>query len=73
MKKLLCWALGHKLTIRKHIRGDIEHGVRLISCPRCNGRFIMSDEHRAFLRYDDDERFIADLLKVYPQLTKADL
>jgi hypothetical protein len=28
----------------------------------------MSDEHKAFLRYDNDESFKADLKRMYPEL-----
>ena len=75
MKSLLCLILGHKLVIKKHIRGNIKHGTRLLFCSRCKHKFIMNDEYEAFLCYDNDSRFMADLLRIYAAdgLTAKDL
>jgi hypothetical protein len=34
----------------------------------CRCRWVMSDAHRAFLRYDNDPKFLADLQRMYPQV-----
>ena len=64
MNKLICIIFGHKLHILKHLRGDINHGVRTIYCPRCKNYFIMSDDHHAFLEIKG-ANFISDLKRLY--------
>ena len=46
-------------------RGTLEHGVKFIHCERCGRRYAMNDAHQAFLRYDNDERFIDGLCSLY--------
>lgn len=65
MFNFLCFIFGHKLKVRKHISGNIRHGVRLLLCSRCQHRFIMSDAHMAFIRYDNDGEFTEDMLIMY--------
>lgn len=60
-----CWFGKHKLRIVEHIKGDRKWGVRIMTCEGCHHYFIMSDEHRAFLRYDNDLQFQDDIKLVY--------
>lgn len=51
-------------------RGTLQHGVKFIRCKRCGRRYVMSDAHRAFMRYDNDEQFIRGLCETY-QIERA--
>jgi len=47
--------------------------ARLVRCVCCDKRWVMSDNHRAFLRYDNDPIFKSDLLEMYPELQGMDI
>ena len=66
--KLACLLFGHKYDYI-----EFRSGRRLVRCYECDKRWIMSDEHKAFLRYDNDERFKKDLKIMYPELNGLDI
>ena len=68
LKQLYCWWFEHDFE-----RYDVKGYVRLLRCKRCDQRFIMSDNHQAFLRYDNDESFKTDIKRMYPQLENVDI
>ena len=72
---ILCWIFGHRLFVVKHIKGDHMHQtwVALFGCHRCKKRYIMSEPHEAFLRYDNDVEFAADILTMYGEVSETDL
>lgn len=52
---------------------EVTDSVRLVECKRCKNRYAMSDEHKAFLRYDNDKAFKEDLKCLYPKLEGLDI
>ncbi len=64
-QKFKCWFGMHTLRIVEHIRGNRKWGVRIVVCDVGNHCFIMSEEHRAFLRYDNDIQFQKDIKFMY--------
>lgn len=75
MRRLICFLLRHRFVVHKHITGDHDTQTwrALLRCRRCQGLFVMSEPHQAFLRYDNDPQLRADLLRIYPQLSVHDL
>lgn len=67
MSEMFCFLIGHKYDIELQFAGH-SGAVRIVSCKRCNKRWIMSDAHKAFLRYDNDPTMIEDLKEIYPQV-----
>lgn len=70
-----CGLRFHKLKLHKHIKGSHEamNWRALLVCERCGSRFVMSEQHQAFVRYDDDPDLQRSLLVIYPELTANDL
>jgi len=60
---LACLLFGHRYETY-----EFRDYARLVRCTCCDKRWAMSDKHQAFLRYDNDPTFKADLLIVYPEL-----
>ncbi len=72
VKRFVIW-LGCLLFKHDYETYEYRRGRRLVRCCRCDKRWAMSDEHRAFLRYDNDEPFKADLKRMYPELKNLDI
>jgi hypothetical protein len=68
----LCWLYEHVMHVDREFKGH-SGLVRLVHCCKCPARFVMSDAHQAFLRYDKDAQFKRDLLVIYPNLHESDL
>jgi len=56
----------------RHLRGDIKHGDRILWCPRCSRRYVMSDTHQAVICYSDDPTLEKHLAFIY-QISVGDL
>lgn len=65
---LLCYLGFHRLFVFNQFRPY----VRIVHCRRCSRKWIMSDEHRSFLRFDNDPKFTKDMLFVYEGELNAD-
>lgn len=71
-KRLVIWLLcQYRHDYKKPF--EFRKGVRLVECKRCKKRFAMNDEHKAFLRYDNDESFKHALVRIYPELEGLDI
>lgn len=68
MLRLLCLIFGHIYTVDLRFSGHNGGDVKLLSCERCQCRWIMSDDHQAFLRYDNDPTFRDDIRRMYPKV-----
>jgi hypothetical protein len=66
---IICFIFDHKYVKPFEFRKN----KRLVSCSRCKARFAMNDEHKAFLRYDNDEAFKTGLKRMYPELKDLDI
>jgi hypothetical protein len=66
LRGLRCLFWFHKLKLQRHIKGNHDEltWIAAFTCQRCGCRFIMSDEHQAFLRYDNDGEFKADITRI---------
>lgn len=61
MRKLLCFLFGHKYYYVKRL----SYTSRKISCGRCNKMFVMNDDARAILPWDDDFEKIYKMLEEF--------
>lgn len=68
MKVFLCWIFGHKITSELEWTGANGGKVRIVTCDSCPCRWVMSDHHKAFLRYDNDPTFAEDVKSLYPNV-----
>lgn len=75
LKGWRCAFFFHKLKVQKHIKGSHPAGdwVATLCCRRCGARFIMSERHQAFLRYDNDPIFKTDIIRMYPTVRMEEL
>lgn len=63
--RLLCWIFGHKLNVLLKITPITTGLVCAVECLRCERHYIFSEEHKVFLRYDDDPCFQRDIREMY--------
>lgn len=67
MKRLLCLVGLHDVSVVHIIKGK-RWGVDVTCfthCPRCDRRWVYSDQHQAYLRYDHDETLSSDLMTIH--------
>lgn len=68
LHELYCFVFGHNYETY-----EFKRDKRLVRCQCCDKRWIMSDEHRAFLRYDNDSIFKSDIKRMYPELKDLEI
>lgn len=75
IKYFKCKLGNHNIRLHRHIKGDHDKNtwVALIECRNCKKKFIMSEAHQAFLRYDNNLTMKKDILFLYPKLRMIDL
>jgi hypothetical protein len=50
IERLMCAIFGHKYTVEKHL----SHYARKIGCTRCNRKWAMNDQIKAFVEWDGE-------------------